>query len=288
MNEPAARELFAKLLDVARLGAQFPDARRWRALVDLLGRDGPRGKPLKVALAPETGLVTPRALKHLHRLQFVAREFFKTHRHRPSKDARAFSMALAALELPPVSETSAKLISTAGQPRFVVHHERLDGCAVRFSLVVTQKKRSGPIALGRDQLARPSDELERAVVKACGGSARAALLGLDGLDGLQVLEVTRGQLGPFVTSAWPVPDDAPGDVRALRSVCTAAGQGVVSVSLERLAADVAADSVRDPWASAEPPLATHRLARERRLFCTPDLVAPLRAVAGKQVLIRAH
>ena len=32
----------SKVRDVARLGSQFPDAVKWRSLLELLGREGPR------------------------------------------------------------------------------------------------------------------------------------------------------------------------------------------------------------------------------------------------------
>lgn len=281
------REQLGRLLDVARLGAQFPDARRWRALVELLGREGPRGRPLKVALAPDSGLPSARTLRHLHRLQFVAREFFEKHRHRPSKEARAFSMALAALELPPVIETRARLVHRDGdEARLLVTHERLEQSAVRFALAV--KQRRGPLVVGRDQLVHVPEPLSAALAKACSAGAREAFLALDGLEGLALLEVTRGELGPLVSSAWEVSADARPEVRALRATCSGPGDAVLSVTLERLAADVAQDTVRDPWAVAGAPLPGMRLARERRLFCTPGLEGALRALVGKQVLVRSR
>ncbi len=286
MSDAAWRGLFARLLDVARPGAQFPDALAWRAVLDLLGREGPRGRPLKVSLAPNGGLLTTRSLVNLHRLQFVAREFFKTHRTRPSKEARAFSAALAALELPVAQQTHARLISTGEVTRFALTHERLEGCALRYSLIVEQGRR-GPISLGKDQLARLPDDFGVAIRQACSGSARTAFLGLSKLDGLQVREVVRGQLGPLVSGVTALDAQAPADVRALRSVCTTPDSGVLSVSLERLAADVARNTHRDPWAAEEAPLVGLQLARERRLFCTRGLEPALRALAGKQVLVRS-
>ncbi|MFZ5444625.1 MAG: hypothetical protein ACOZQL_31820 [Myxococcota bacterium] len=276
-----------RLLDVARLGAQFPDARRWRALVELLGRGGPRGRPLRVSFSPESGLISARSLRHLHRLQFVAREFFATHRQRPSKEARAFSMALAALELPPLRETHARLIHQAsGAARFLLTHERLELTSVRFSLVVSQPRR-GPISLGKDQLAQLPEPFVAAVSKACAHGAAEAWAALEGVEGLTVHEVTRGELGPLA-STGPVPASAPQVLRALQALCRAPDDAVLSVVLERLAPDVARDLVRDPWAPPSvpsPPGA--RLARERRLFCTPGLEPSVRALAPG-VLVRAR
>lgn len=280
MGVDAWRSLFTRLLEVARLGSQFPDAEKWKALLDLLGREGPRGRPLKIARS-DSGLVNTRSLVNLHRLQFVAREFFKTVRQRPSKEARAFSMAIAALELPPVNTTTARLMSGS---RFVVQHEHLDVTAVRFSFIVEQGKR-GPLVLGKDQLVRVPEAFSTAVRKACNTGARAAFVALSKLEGVEVKEVVRGQLGPLV-GPWALGVDAPPEVRALKSVCLSDDDAVLSVTLERLAGDVAKTVTRDPWATEALPLPGLQLARERRLFCTPSVAPRLRELAGQQVLVR--
>ena len=115
------------LLDVARLGSQFPDSVKWRSLLELLGRESRR--PLVVERSDVSGLPTMKALTKLHRLRFVAREFFRTHHKQPAKESRAFSMALAALELPPVSHTQVRLMTKGKVNRFVLLHERLERCA---------------------------------------------------------------------------------------------------------------------------------------------------------------
>lgn len=286
--EAAWREQLLRLLDVARLGHQFPDALRWRALLDLLGREGPRGTPYVLPFSPVSGLPSMKGLAKLHKLQFVAREFFKTHRQRPKSDARKFSMALAAVELPPVSATKVVLVSRGKVDRFLVTHERLELNAVRFAVVVDQLSGRN-VVLGADQLARLSESFERALLRACDGSATEAGRALGEVPGLQVHEVLRGQLGPFVSGLWPAPADLPIDVRALREVV---GQGaVLSVQLERLARDVARPAMNDPWRGDEPPVKGFNLARERRLFCTPELEAPLKALVaktGKPVLVRSR
>lgn len=288
--DAAWRAQLLGLLEVARLGSQFPDAVRWRSLLELLGREAPRGKPLQVARSDLSGLPTMKALAKLHRLQFVAREFFKAHRKQPLKEARAFSMALAALELPPVSQTSVRLVTKGRVNRFVVLHERLELCAVRFSIVIDQAG-GGHVALGKDQLARCSEKFSEVLLHACGDSALAAHRVLAGLPGLEVVEVLRGQLGPFVSGLWPEAGDLPVDVRALRSVVKAPESAVLSVQLERLGADVARTSLLDPWVGEEPPVKGKHLARERRLFCTPSIEANVRALVaqtGKPVLIRSR
>ena len=288
--DAAWRTQLLGLLDVARLGNQFPGSVKWRALLELLGREGPHGHPLEVERSEWSGLPTPKALAKLHKLQFVAREFFKTVRKQPLKESRAFSMALAALDLPPVSFTHAQLVTRGKASRFVVTHERLESCAVRFTLVVDQRS-GGHVVLGKDQLARPSEKFLETLQEACDDSALAAHRVLAGVDGLEVVEVLRGQLGPFVSGLWPAPADHPVDVRALRGVVKNAESAVLSVQLERLGADVAKTSLLDPWLGDEPPVKGVQLARERRLFCTADIEAGLKALVaktGRPVLVRSR
>jgi hypothetical protein len=281
---------FLGLLDVARLGNQFPDSLKWRGLLELLGREGPKGRPLEVAHSALSGLPTPQALAKLHKLQFVAKEFFKTVRKQPLAESRAFSMALAALELPPISRTHVQLVSKGKVSRFVVTHERLELNAVRFTLVIDQRS-GGHVLLGKDQLARPSEKFAELLLRACDDSALAGYRVLSEVGGLEVVEVLRGQLGPFVSGLWPAPDDLPVDVKALRSVVKASASAVLSVQLERLGADVARTSLQDPWVGDEPPAKGMQLARERRLFCTADVEPALKALVaktGKAVLIRSR
>jgi hypothetical protein len=84
-------------------------------------------------------------------------------------------------------------------------------------------------------------------------------------------------------------EDAPVDVRALRSLVKEPRSAILSVQLERLGADVAKTSLQDPWVGDEPLVKGKQLARERRLFCTPELelaVKALIASTGKAVLVR--
>ncbi len=273
------------LLDIARLGSQFPDAVKWRSLLELLGRESRR--PLVVERSDVSGLPTMKALDRLYRLQFVAREFFKTHRKQPVKESRAFSMVLAALELPPVSQTHVRLMTRGKVNRFVLLHERLEQCAVRFTLVIDQHSGSN-IALGKDHLARCSESFAKTVLRACDDSASSAHRVLEAVPGLEVVEVLRGQFGPFVSGLWPRPKEVPVDVSALREVVKDTNSAVLSVQLERLSADVARTSSLDPWAGEEPPVKGKHLARERRLFCTPELEKPLKERAGKTVLVRSR
>ena len=283
------RTQLLSLLDVARLGSQFPDATKWRSLLELLGRHGPKGQPHEAELSEVSGLPTPKALAKLHGLQLVARDFFKTYRTQPVRDAKAFSMALAALELPPVSQTQARLMTKAKVNRFVITHERLELNAVRFSITVDQH-RGGHVVLGKDQLARVSEKFGKRLDRACEDSALAAHRVLEEADGLEVVEVLGGQLGPFVSGQWPAPEVMPVDVRALRGVVKHPASAVLSVQLERLSADVAKTSLNDPWLGDEPKVKGKQVARERRLFCTPDLETELKvlvAKSGKPVLVRS-
>lgn len=280
----AWRTQLMSLLDIARLGSQFPDSVKWRSLLELLGRESRR--PLVVERSALSGLPTLKALVKLHRLQFVAREFFETHRKQPVKESRAFSMALAALELPPVSQTHVRLMTRGKVNRFSLLHERLEACAVRFTIVMDQRSGSN-IVLGKDQLARCSESFAKTVLRACDDSATAAHRVLEAVPGLEVVEVLRGQLGPFVSGSWPAPKEVPVDVRALREVVKDATSAVLSVQLERLSADVARTSLLDPWVGEEPPVKGKQLARERRLFCTPEVEKALKERAGKTVLVRS-
>ncbi len=288
--DSAWRTQLLGLLEVARLGSQFPDAVKWRSLLELLGKQSPKGRPLEVSRYDVSGLPTVKSLAKLHRLQFVAREFFKAHRKQPLKEARAFSMALAALDLPPVSHTHVRLMKKDKVSRFVVTHERVELNALRFTIVLEQRS-GGHVVLGKDQLARCSEKFEKTLLEACNGSALQAHRVLEELHGLEVVEVLRGQLGPFVSGLWPAPEDLPVDVKMLQTVVKDPGSAVLSVQLERLGADVARTSLLDPWVGDEPPLKGKHLARERRLFCTPGLEPALKTLVtqlGKPVLLRSR
>lgn len=282
--------LFRALLAVARPGAQFPDAARWRDLAELVTRAGPKGRPQAVAVSTVSGLPTRGFLSRLQRLQFVAREFFKTHRARPTKEARAFYTALAAVELPPVSATNVRLVSRGRADRFVVVHERLQPCAVRFTIQLDQRG-AKHVLLDRANLARPSEHFLEALTRACDGDAREALLSLGELDGLTVTEVIRGQLGPFVSAFARDETEAARDVAALRGIVDAHGGAVLSLALERAGVTVSQSRNLDPWlADAGPMPANTHVAKERRLCCTPGLEAPLKALVkelGCPVLVRS-
>ena len=199
-------------------------------------------------------------------------------------------MALAALELPPLSQTQVRLVTKGRVDRFVILHERLALNAVRFSLTVEQRS-GGHLVLGRDHLARVSEPFGKLLERACEDSALAAQRVLEAASGLEVLEVLRGQLGPFVSGLLPEPEVMPVDVRELRQVVKSPSSAVLSVQLERLGAGVAKTSLNDPWLGDEPPVKGKQLARERRLFCTPDLEAGLKALVaktGKPVLVRCR
>lgn len=285
MNQPGRLASLLSLLELARLGAQFPDAARWRALVEVLQRGGPRGRPMHITLSPVSGLISARSLLHLHRLQFVAREFFEKHRARPSKEARAFSMALAAVELPPLSATTARLVSTSKSvTRVQLVHEVLAHTAVRFTLTLEQGAR-GPIKVGKDKLCTVSDALALTLKTVGAGTAGEAMVALSAKKDLTVIEVVRGELGPVV---WGGEGARADPLRArLGALCRTDADAVLSVTLQRLAADVAQNSTRDPWAPAALPTPGFKLAHERRLFCPGALAEPLRALAGKQVLVRS-
>jgi hypothetical protein len=236
---------------------------------------------LRITTSAQSGLISARSLTHLHRLQLVAREFFKTMRTKPSKEARAFSMALAALDLPPVSSTTARLVSRAAdRVRFQVVHDQLAATAVRLTLTFEQKGLRGPISLGRDQLAECSQKFCRTLALSC-DTATTAWFGVQE-PGLSVVAVTRGELGPFL----PLVASTDPCARALSPLCGAGA--ILTVTLQRLAADVAKTTVRDTWAptdlQAPPGL---QLAHERRLFVTSGLEEKVKSLVGTRMLIRA-
>ncbi len=294
---PPYFELVSGLFAVARPGALFPDAGRWRDVLSLLSRPGPKGRRLRVAVHERSGLPARAALVRLHRLQVVARAFFAQHRARPARDAKDFSAALAAVELPPVSRVEARLVGrTGGLERFVVVFERVDGrtgCPVRFTAQLEQR-RAKHIGLARGDQARPSEAFQRELAFACDASAAAALAALRTLPGLCASEVVRGQVGPVASTLVPT-DEADADVRALREALRGAAgpAGVLSLSLERAGDTVTADSAGDPWVRAdetgEGP--GFHVACERRLVCTPQLEPAVRAVVaktGRPVLVRSR
>jgi hypothetical protein len=242
---------------------------------------------MHVTLSPHSGLITARSLLHLHRLQLVAREFFQKHRARPTKEARAFSMALAAVELPPLSSTTARLVaSTTSGARVQVIHEVLAHSALRFALTLEQGSR-GPITVGKDKLCRVGNSLALTLKSAGAGSAGDALIAVSSLDGVKVVEVVRGELGPVVWGpAVACLDGAPAP-HALQSLCSTADDAILSVTLQRLAADVAQRSMRDPWPPPVIEPAGFKLAHERRLFSTASVAEPLSALVGRQVVVRS-
>ena len=273
------------LLALARPGLQFPDPMRWRNLVEVLSRGGPRGRPLHVTVSARSGLVTARSLAHLHRLQFVAREFFSHHRHRPSPDARAFSMALAAVDLPPLSETTARLVSTGKTSRVQVVHEVMGETPLRFTALVEQNGARGPLSIGKDKLVTVGDDVARALRTLATASASEAALVLADVKGLTVVEVIRGELGPLFFDGTPAP--ASSSLAEHLAPLVLPGEAVLSVTLQRVAADVASDTCRDFLPAGAPPVPGLKLAHERRLFCTRALEAPLKAFADRRFLVRA-
>jgi hypothetical protein len=79
----------------------------------------------------------------------------------------------------------------------------------------------------------------------------------------------------------------PAHAGSLQTLCQSVDDAILSVTLQRLAADVAQSSTRDPWPPPALELPGFKLAHERRFFCTPSVAEPLRALVGKQVLVRS-
>jgi len=195
-------------------------------------------------------------------------------------------MALAAVELPPLSSTSARLVaSTKSGSRVQVIHEVLAHTALRFTLTLEQGAR-GPIKVGKDKLCTVGDSLALTLKTVGAGTAGEALIAVSALEGVKVVEVLRGELGPVVWGSEAPPPGHAGS-GSLSAVCRSEADAILSVTLQRLAADVAQSSTRDPWPPPEVEVPGFTLAHERRLFCTAPVADAVRALVGKRVLVRA-
>jgi hypothetical protein len=278
--------LLAGLLELARPGALFPDARRVREWVALVrtpwkGRTAPR-----IEVHATGGFPSPRSLERLLERQRLARAFFTAHRTRPARSSDQFNTALAAAELWSPGTEARVMAAERGASRLLVVHDRYDaatGVLSRFTVQVEQ--RGGKhLKLERGTTCSCSPAFVRAVEQACDDDATAAAVRLGALDGLTIYEVVKGELGPFASS---VSGAHPG-------VTVAGDEAVLSLVLERVGATVSADHRADAWPPADPHVpgrATHdwHLSRERKLICTPGLEAALKPIAAAaRMLLRCR
>ena len=286
-------KLLRSLLAVARPGSLFPDAAPLDHWLELLGRPNARGRHVPFTVHAGSGLPARRSLERLTRTQHVARAVLREAGARVDRAARAFSSALAASDLPPLSAITARLVARArGAERFVVVHERFDvktGCPVRYTAQLEQRK-ARHLSVERGEQARVSERFSRELAIACDDSAEDAWLSLTSMEGLTVSEVVRGQLGPLTTALGG---------EAVFGPLVAQGGGVLALLLERAGSSVATDHDGDPWkrldsselAGRRREALGYRVSRERRLVCTPELEASVRrlvAATGRPLVVRSR
>lgn len=277
--------LLSRLLEVARAGALFPDARRVMEWVAML-RTPWRGRTTpKLELDAASGFPTARSLQRLLERQRLARGFFAAHRTRPPRSSDQFNVALAAAELWAPGIEAKVMSAEKANSRLLVVHDRFDagGCLVRFS-VQLQQRGAKHVKVQQGTACTCTSPFGNAVELACGGDATEAALKLSGLEGIEVHEVVRGELGPCVTA----------QAGAFEPLKPRGEDGVLSLVLERVGADVTAEHCADAWLPADPHAEKRaargwKRARERKLICTPSYEAALKPLgAGSRMLIRSR
>lgn len=288
------------LVAVARAGAHFPDAQRLDTHLSFLGPAGARGTVDGLDVDPESGLPTVLELLRVRADRDLCDAFLAEHGDRlPAK--AAYYRALCGAELLPTAALEVRLCAARrGGARFEVVHDRLDaagGCFLRYTFLVDQEgaQHVGLAAAG----SVASEQFRNAVERCAGADGELALLLLADLDGLRVVEVIRGQVGPLHFGA------VPGPALVRDALAAAPGGFVLHLTVERAGAGVTTERCRDPFArpyrEALAPEARalvearrrqlgYRVARDRRLVCTPALEAPLRTAlqrAGAPLVVRS-
>jgi hypothetical protein len=291
-----------RLRAVGRPGAQFPDARRVDAHLSFLGPAGSRGTSDGIDVDPETGMPALRELLRVRADRDLAERFLVEHGDTlPAK--AAYYRALAAADVMPTTALDVRLRS-AGKHRasFEVVHDRLDaaaGCFLRYTIHLEQRGETH-VALRRGDLSAPTARFQALAMRYASADAEVAFLLFAELDDVRVTEVTRGQLGPLHFRGVPAP-------ALVEEALAAAPDGfVLHLPLERAALDVAEDRCRDPFArmyrdalgpdaraavEARRGRLGYRVAKDRRLACTPGLEAPLTAAlgrAGARLVVRSR
>lgn len=280
-------DILSRLLAIARPGALFPDVKRvgeWLAL-----SHGGKAAP-RLEVHAVSGFPTERALGRLLERQKLAKAWFEAHGAKPPKHAEQFHTALAAAELWSPGVLVRVVSAERGSSRLQVVHDRFaaNGNLARFTVQLSQRG-ARHVHVERNGRCEVSGPFSLAVEQACDGSASAAAVRLAALEDVTVSEAVRGELGPCFT-----PTQAPGG--PLAEVAKSAGQsdGVLSVLLERVGETVTDDFVADAWPEpdgfgAHRSARNWRLARERKLVCTPALEALLKTLAkGTRMLVRAR
>jgi hypothetical protein len=290
------------LLAVARPGAHFVDARRLDAQLSFLGPAGSRGVAAGLEIDEATGLPTLRELLRVRADRDLAGGFLREHAEAlPAK--AAYYRALAEVEVLPTTAVDVRLVGVAAKrARFEVVHDRLDAAAgmwLRYTVLLEQHG-ADLVRLERGDLSVPSERFTRVVMRYAGADAELALLLLAELEGVTVREVVRGQIGPLSFEGVAAP---PAIAAALRA---SPGGFVLHLAVERAGAAVTEERCRDPWArlyrdalGAEARAAVearraalgYRVAKDRRLACTPGVEAELAralARAGVKLVVRSR
>jgi hypothetical protein len=282
------------LLAVARPGAQYPDG---RAFAERLRFLGPR-----LEIDPRSGLPSLRSLSQVDAEKALAPDFLQRHAA-ALPDRVPHFRALLEAPLEPLHRVQVRLIHRdRGTSRVQLLRDLVDpasGCLVRFTVIALQRG-EGQVSFIRGDLSRANPRLTTAVEEATSGDAEMALLALAQLPGLLPEDVVRGQLGPFCTAR------AAGPPLTAPALAAAPGGALLHLALERAGITVPGDRCLDPLASlyrdALPKDARarvearraelgYRVVKERRLVCTPELEAPLRAMlaaAGARLVVRSR
>jgi hypothetical protein len=251
---------------------------------------------------PRSGFPSLRALTQVDADQALAAEFLRTHGASLPHRVQYFQRLLEAA-LPPLHQLQVRLMHRDRKSsRVQVTRDLVDpatGCFVRFTVVLVQRGQS-QVSFARGDLSRAEPEFVAAMEQAVAGDAEMALLALAELPGIVPEDVIRGQVGPLCTARAPGPP-------MLASVLGAAPDGAsLHLVLERAGQTVPADRSFDPFASlyrdalpegaraaveARREALGYRVVKERRLVCTPELEAPLRAAldaAGAKLVVRSR
>jgi len=297
LDGPAASAYLDRLralLAVARPGAQYPDGRSLAERCRFLG------PPLE--LDARSGLPSLRALGQVEAERALAPEFLSMHAAALPEKAPYFRALLEA-RLEPLHRLQVRLIHRErASSRVQVVRDLVDpgsGCLLRLTIVALQRG-EGQVSFARGDLSRANPDFSAAVEAAAAGDAEMALLTLARLPGFTPEDVTRGELGPLCTATTPGPP-----LLAPVLACAPAG-AVLHLALERAGTTAPEARCLDPLASlyrdALPDGARkevearraelgYRVVKERRLVCTRELEAPLRAslaTQGVRMVVRSR
>lgn len=284
------------LLEIARPGNHYPDARRLDAQLSFLGPRGSHGVHRSVDLDPVSGLPTVRQLLVVRADRDLAPPYLREHGARSSAKVEYYR-ALVATEILPVSSVAVRLQKKERSEVYLeVVHDRLDaasGCLLRYTVHLKQKG-TGHVSVKDGESALPTRRFLRLMERNAGADAELAFLLVSGLPGVSVAEVVRGQIGPLHFHGIPAPAILDRVLEQNR------GAFILHLALERAGTDVAADLCRDPFTrlyrdslgtDARPVVEArrsalgYRVSKERRLVCTPGVESKLRAALERE---RAH